>query len=70
MTDLVNYTLKLRIIHVQKQAYSSSRRSTSEKQSAADFNLAYPTGMHLLARFSKVVLGLALLSWRVIGYSL
>ena len=26
--------------------------------------------MHLLARFSKVVLGLALLSWPVIGYSL
>ena len=26
--------------------------------------------MHLLARFSKIVLGLALLSWPVIGYSL
>ena len=33
-------------------------------------SISLTTGMHLLARFSKVVLGLALLSWPVIGYSL
>jgi len=33
-------------------------------------SISHTTGMHLLARFSKVVLRLALLSWPVIGYSL
>ena len=69
--DRPNYTLELRIIHVQKLIPAAACRSTSEKQSARIFkvNLAYHRH-DLLARFSTVVLRLALLSWPMICYSL
>ena len=67
--DRPNYTLELRIIHNQKLIPAAAGRQARSNRMALK-SISLTTGMHLLARFSKVVLGLALLSWPVIGYSL
>ena len=66
-----NYTLELRIIHNQKLIPAAAGRQLQARSNRMALkSISLTTGMHLLARFSKVVLGLALLSWPVIGYSL